>query len=101
MQATYTKLKSGAWGVRVQGAVTAGQVVTVTKRDGSSRSEMIERVLWSGNNICLCAITSTQRQSRGPSWARDGGAWTGCSMGCRDGAPNPHCRSCWFDEYDF
>lgn len=29
-----------------------------------------------------------------------GGAWNGCSMGCRDGAPNPHCKSCCFDEYD-
>jgi hypothetical protein len=29
-----------------------------------------------------------------------GGAWNGCSMGCRDGAPNPRCRQCCFDEYD-
>lgn len=29
-----------------------------------------------------------------------GGAWNGCSMGCREGNPNPRCRSCCFDEFD-
>lgn len=28
------------------------------------------------------------------------GAWNGCSMGCREGNPNPRCRSCCFDEFD-
>jgi hypothetical protein len=34
------------------------------------------------------------------SWVSGGGAWNGCSMGCREGNPNPRCRSCMFDEYD-
>lgn len=37
---------------------------------------------------------------RKPSWSRGGGRWNGCSMGCREGAPNPRCKSCCFDEYD-
>lgn len=34
------------------------------------------------------------------SFGARGGAWNGCSMGCRDGNPNPRCQSCCFDEFD-
>lgn len=54
---TYTKLKSGDWGVRVEGAkVTAGQVVSVRKKSGEVKSETIAKVVWSGNGVSLCAI---------------------------------------------
>lgn len=55
--ATYTKLKSGAWGVRVNGSVTAGTTVTVTKKDGSTKVETVAKVIFSGDGVSLCAIS--------------------------------------------
>lgn len=46
--ATYTKLKDGTWGVRAPAGVVAGDRLTITKRDGSSKVETVERVLWTG-----------------------------------------------------
>jgi hypothetical protein len=43
---TYAKLRDGSWGVRVQGAAASGDVVVVTKRDGTSKTETIGRVVW-------------------------------------------------------
>ena len=60
---TYTKLNSGAWGVRVAGNVAAGASVAVSTKAGATKHETIERVLWtgpdkySGGIISLCAIT--------------------------------------------
>lgn len=55
--ATYTKLQSGSWGVRVTGDTPKrGQTVTVTKKDGGTKREIIVRVVWSGNGVHLCAI---------------------------------------------
>lgn len=58
MAATYTKLKSGDWGVRVEGgnAPTAGAKITVVKKSGESKVETIAKVVWSGNGVHLCAI---------------------------------------------
>lgn len=59
---TYTKLKDETWGVRVQGTATAGQSVTVTKKDGSTKTETIKSVLWTGadkttgKTISLCSV---------------------------------------------
>ena len=47
----YTKLKSGDWGVRGPGtAPEPGAQVTVVKRDGNERKEVIGEVLWSGED---------------------------------------------------
>jgi hypothetical protein len=55
---TYTKLKSGEWGLRVQGSVESGRRVTVTKKSGESKTEIVGKVIWSGNGISLCTIAS-------------------------------------------
>jgi hypothetical protein len=50
-----------------------------------------------------CAGATIQVSSRSRArggWRARGGAWNGCSMGCREGNPNPRCKSCMFDEYD-
>jgi hypothetical protein len=39
------------------------------------------------------------KEARG-AWSSRGGAWNGCSMGCREGNPNPRCKQCMFDEFD-
>lgn len=110
MSATYTKLKSGNWGVRIEGAAQAGQTITVTKRDGSTKSETIERVVWSGNGVSLCAIRqshyscstarygsySTIGQRQNERMRRTG--WTGCSCGSIEGRPrSSDCASCQHD----
>ena len=58
MPATYTKTKNGDWGIRVTGAKPSeGCKVTVTKKDGSTKTETVEKVLWSGDGVHLCSIT--------------------------------------------
>ena len=47
-RATPIKLKDGSWGVRVSGAVQAGDRVTVRSRSGKSWEVKISRVLWTG-----------------------------------------------------
>lgn len=54
---TYTKLRSGEWGVRVTtGPVAQGDQVTVSKKDGSTARETIARVVWTGEGVSLCEI---------------------------------------------
>jgi len=61
--ATYTKLKNGSWGIKVQGTASAGQSVTVTKRDGSSKAELVDRVLWAGDGVAICSIAQHAHSS--------------------------------------
>lgn len=52
--------------------------------------------------IVASAPRSSARPSYSrPSWSRGGGKWNGCSMGCRQGAPNPRCKTCCFDHDDW
>lgn len=65
---TYTKLKNGDWGVRVTGVKPReGDRITVTKKDGSTKTEVVERVVWSGDGVHLCPISrgDGDRPSRG------------------------------------
>jgi hypothetical protein len=53
---TYTKLKSGEWGIRAEGALKAGMTVVVSKKSGESRRETIGKVVFSGNGVSLATI---------------------------------------------
>lgn len=56
---TYTQLKSGGWGVRVERAdIAAGQLVMATKRSGEKKAEIVERVLWrdAQKGLAICSI---------------------------------------------
>lgn len=64
MSATYTKLRSGDWGVRITGPVAQGDLVSVTKKSGEISWETISKVVWSGNGVSLCAIVPQERNSR-------------------------------------
>ena len=66
MTATPYKLRSGDWGVRVRGTVRAGDTVTVRTRAGKTWTARIERVVWSGDGVALCATESRSRRSSGP-----------------------------------
>jgi hypothetical protein len=64
--ATYTRLRSGDWGIRVTGpqAPAPGARVAVTRKDGRTKTETIHAVLWrgadpaTGQMVALCAIES-------------------------------------------
>lgn len=56
MNASYTKLKSGEWGMKVNGAAKPGDVVTVTKKSGESKRKTVGAIVWSGNGVTLCTI---------------------------------------------
>ena len=104
--ATYTKLKDGSWGVRVEGTAKSGQSVTVTKKSGETKSETIGRVLWSGNGISLCSVGqssgngshSTHRPGR---CANCGGAcdpkYRRC-LDCVDGGSRAHGGMSYYDK---
>jgi hypothetical protein len=50
MEITYTKLKKeGEWGIRViGGTVSPGDLVTVVKKSGKIREEIIGQIVWQG-----------------------------------------------------
>ena len=77
MGASYTKLHSGEWGVRVDGKPAVGSQVTVTKKAGGTSVETISGVVWSGpdrtfpsKTVSICAIERTPSGSRGRSSSR-------------------------------
>lgn len=53
--ATPTKLRNGTWGARVRGNVNAGETVTIATKAGASWQARIERVLWVGDGVSICA----------------------------------------------
>lgn len=64
---TYTKLRDGNWGLRGKN-LSAGQTVSVTKRDGARKTETVGKVLWRGNDgTCLATIASTSHAHSGHS----------------------------------
>lgn len=59
IQATYTKLKTGEWGIRVTGFVGAmrdGAEIMVAKKSGESRAETIGRTVWTDGKVAICTI---------------------------------------------
>lgn len=66
LNATPTKLRSGAWGARVEGEPTVGDKVTITTRGGKSWEAEVSRVLWTGDGVALCATKSLDRPARAP-----------------------------------
>lgn len=87
ISATYSKLKSGEWGIRVPGATREGQTVTVTTKAGAAKTETVARVLWTGNGVSICAIAQRSR-----------GRWSGCSCGSIEDQPRASdCRQCQYD----
>jgi len=59
--ATPAKLKSGAWGARVEGAVNRGDTVTITTRAGKSWDARVTQVVWTGNGVSIVATEGIDR----------------------------------------
>lgn len=88
MHVTYTKLKSGAWGIRVSdGTVVKGQTVTVQKKSGDTRRETVTKVLWTDSQVTLCAIEQRRRMHPGMDCP-------GC--GCEPLNEELYCWECGF-----
>jgi hypothetical protein len=69
-RATWTKLKSGDWGVRLEGLGKPGQSVQVEKKAGGSSTVALDRLIWKGNGISLWSIRKSGGSGGGDSgWA--------------------------------
>lgn len=96
---TYTKLRDGSWGLRVNSGQTvkSGQSVTVTKKSGETKAETVGKVLWTGNGVTLATIAQSNSNSNySPRSSR--GTWSGCRCGSIEDQPRASdCASCRFD----
>ena len=62
MSTTYTKLRTGDWGIRIEGsAVRPGSRVTVAKKSGERKLETVDRVLYSRDGLHICSIVPAGR----------------------------------------
>ena len=65
MQATFTKLKSGDWGIRTQGFVPAkGDSVDVKKKSGATQRVIVTKVVWHDDDVAICAIKHVGRERK-------------------------------------
>ena len=99
MPTTYTKLRTGAWGVRSTERLTAGQTVTVERRDGTRKAETIHTIVWTGQGVTIAALApkGAAAAAEAPAAARPERGVRGCGDCARSGRM---CRQCAFDEYD-
>lgn len=115
LQATPAKLRSGAWGARVTGAVQRGDRITVVSRAGKMWQSIVVGIVWQGDGVALVATERTDSEGhsiRSGASYRAGitapsrrGEWTGCSCGSREigdqVVPSTrNCASCRFDAED-
>ena len=94
--ATPCKLRSGDWGAKTASSIQAGDTVTITTRSGKSWDAVVERVVWSGNGVSICATSNVDsRPARQP---RSRGTWTGCHCGSVEEYAKPtDCQTCQHD----
>ncbi len=53
---SYSKLKGGDWGVRLEGSAQPGQIVNVMTKAGKVKPEKLGRMIWEGGGVQLYAI---------------------------------------------
>ena len=53
MNITWTKLRSGEWGLRSTEALNEGEVVWVSRANGSRSKAEVGRRVWAGNGVWL------------------------------------------------
>jgi hypothetical protein len=75
MATTYTKLRSGDWGIRSTETLSAGMTVQVTKKSGESKTETVDRVIWTGNGVTLASIARSAAPASQGSRRRHGGRY--------------------------
>ena len=89
--ATYTKLRTGEWGVRATAEVTTPRV-EVVKKSGEVKTEAVGRLVWSGNGVWLYEIAKGGSEPRvaaaRPATRR---AWRPCGY---PGCSREYCDEC-------
>lgn len=98
-QATFTRLRSGSWGVRLVGHASAGDSVTVSRRDGTTSTVTLGREIWTDGRVHLFALagasgsSSSARQRRPRIRESSKTCWeTGGTCYSIDGSP--YCEEC-------
>jgi hypothetical protein len=88
---TYTKLKDGSWGILAGQELSLGALVTVVKRSGETKNEILGELVYAGEGDWVYRIG--HNSSRPVRRAR---AWRPCGYpGC-----NPsHCDECEGEGY--
>ena len=87
--ATPTKLRSGAWGARVAGAVKADDTITITTRAGKTWPARVTTVVWTDGAVSVVATESLDGGPRLPARSR---AYSGGSGRCHtDGECSSMC----------
>ena len=96
---TYTQLRDGSWGLRVQGFAAPGEELRVSKKSGETKTEIVGRVIWTGNGVSLCTIASSSGSARRANGGgRSRGKWSGCSCGSLEN--QPRASDCWNCQHD-
>ena len=74
MANSFTKLKEGDWGVRIESHVPQdGEYVTVETKAGQQKKVKVGKVVWTGANrfgpgtVSLCTIEQADSQDRAPA----------------------------------
>lgn len=115
MNATYTKLRDGNWGIKIVGAgeelgaaKLEGKVVTVRKASGEVKQETVAKVIYSQPTYVLCTLARAGTRSAHSYAGRPSSSGGGRCRECRGPlvsvpehrAMGGLCGSCAFDEYD-
>lgn len=66
---------------RMDGRASEGMSITVTRRDGQTRTETVRRVLWTDGSTSLCAISGGQQHASSRR-ASAGGKHGPCANDC-------------------
>ncbi len=91
MTASPAKLKSGAWGARVRGTASVGDIVTITTAAGKSWRAKITRIAWTGDGITLAETASMDRAPSASAAPRSTSRYGGRS-------DSGSCQACEWNE---
>lgn len=50
---TWTKLKDGSWGIRIEGVANPGETIWVSRKDGGRAPVVVGQILWTGGGVML------------------------------------------------
>jgi len=64
MTTNYTRLQTGEWGLRSNGAIYSGQRVEVTTRDGRVKTETVGRVLSSRDGVTVATTARAEASAQ-------------------------------------
>lgn len=67
IEAAPCKLRNGDWGCKTQEPVQAGDTVRIVTRANKQWRAQIEQVVWTDNQICICATASEKQKPASPT----------------------------------